>query len=205
MHTHSIRYLTFDLVVFVSVLAVDVCGCDGRRTVSPNPHSYVLPAAPLNNSPITHRLLITDVFHWVDGMVVDELGRKMSKSIGNVIVPSDIIDGTAGSAGATASTAPTATAAAAATKTDKKQKKAKAGGAAGSVGNAVYPAHGVDVLRLWVAGTDYSRDISIGPKTIESTAETLRVIRSAARFMLGCLDDYSDEYVFSSVAHSKSG
>jgi isoleucyl-tRNA synthetase len=47
------------------------------------------------------------------------------------------------------------------------------------------PAHGSDVLRVWAAGVDYTRDNSIGPSSISAAAEQLRKLRSALRFMLG--------------------
>ncbi len=59
------------------------------------------------------------------GFVLDAEGRKMSKSIGNVVEPHSVVAGGK----------------------DKKKQ----------------PAYGVDVLRLWVASTDYMRDVSIGP------------------------------------------
>lgn len=45
-------------------------------------------------------------------------------------------------------------------------------------------AHGADVLRLWAASVDYSRDVSMGPSAISHAAEALRKIRSSLRFML---------------------
>ncbi|RKP38345.1 tRNA synthetases class I-domain-containing protein [Dimargaris cristalligena] len=50
------------------------------------------------------------------------------------------------------------------------------------------PAYGTDTLRLWVASTDYTRDVVISPDTIARVAETVRKFRHTARFMLGNLD-----------------
>ncbi len=49
------------------------------------------------------------------------------------------------------------------------------------------PAYGVDVLRLWVARSDYTTDPPIGNVIINKTAETLRKLRNTARFMLANL------------------
>ncbi|SPO27544.1 probable ISM1 - isoleucine--tRNA ligase, mitochondrial [Ustilago trichophora] len=49
------------------------------------------------------------------------------------------------------------------------------------------PAYGVDVLRLWVARSDYTTDPPIGNEIISKTAETLRKLRNTARFMLANL------------------
>ncbi|SPO27199.1 probable ISM1 - isoleucine--tRNA ligase, mitochondrial [Ustilago trichophora] len=49
------------------------------------------------------------------------------------------------------------------------------------------PAYGVDVLRLWVARSDYTTDPPIGDVIISKTAETLRKLRNTARFMLANL------------------
>lgn len=83
------------------------------------------------------------------GMVLDENGKKMSKSLGNVLSPRTIILGG-----------------------ENKRKQ---------------PAYGVDVLRLWCATVDYQSDMTIGPKILDRTAESLRRLRNSARFMLGNL------------------
>lgn len=49
------------------------------------------------------------------------------------------------------------------------------------------PAYGIDVLRLWVARSDYTTDPPIGNDIIHKTAETLRKLRNTARFMLANL------------------
>ncbi|GMK54006.1 hypothetical protein CspeluHIS016_0105920 [Cutaneotrichosporon spelunceum] len=64
-----------------------------------------------------------------------------------------------------------------------------------SLGNGISPmdvvngkkgrdAFGSDTLRVWAAGTDYTRDASIGPSSISHAAELLRKLRSTLRFML---------------------
>lgn len=47
------------------------------------------------------------------------------------------------------------------------------------------PAYGTDLLRIWVASVDSSRDVLIGPGILSQTFEGLRKIRNTARFMLG--------------------
>ncbi|MBB6091346.1 isoleucyl-tRNA synthetase [Povalibacter uvarum] len=74
------------------------------------------------------------------GFTIDEKGRKMSKSLGNVIVP---------------------------------QK--------------VFNSLGADVLRLWIAATDYSNEMSLSDEILKRVAESYRRIRNTARFLLGNL------------------
>ncbi|HPD97738.1 MAG TPA: isoleucine--tRNA ligase [Synergistales bacterium] len=74
------------------------------------------------------------------GFIVDGEGRKMSKSIGNVIAPQEIIE-----------------------------------------------KFGADILRLWVASTDYRNDVRISDQILANLVESYRRIRNTARFMLGNL------------------
>ncbi len=46
-------------------------------------------------------------------------------------------------------------------------------------------AYGADVLRLWAASVEFTRDMSIGPTVLSQCAESYRKIRNAARFILG--------------------
>ncbi|MEJ6389706.1 isoleucine--tRNA ligase [Gymnodinialimonas ulvae] len=79
------------------------------------------------------------------GFTLDEKGMKMSKSIGNTIVPEEIV----------------------------KQ-------------------YGADILRLWVAQTDYTADQRIGPEILKGTADSYRRLRNTMRFMLGSLNDFTE-------------
>lgn len=45
-------------------------------------------------------------------------------------------------------------------------------------------AYGADVLRLWAATVEYSKDVSIGPTVIAQVAESYRKLRNSARFCL---------------------
>ena len=76
------------------------------------------------------------------GFVVDGKGMKMSKSMGNVISPDDIL------------------------------KK-----------------YGADILRIWVASSDYSEDLRIDNNILAQHAESYRKIRNTFRYMLGNLKD----------------
>lgn len=82
------------------------------------------------------------------GMVVDKDGKKMSKSIGNVVSPLDFIDGSP---------------------------------------KAHMPAYGADVLRFWVARSDYTREAPVGAEIIKKASDALRKLRNTARFMLANL------------------
>lgn len=86
------------------------------------------------------------------GFLLDEKGLKMSKSLGNIILPSSI------------------------TKGGKDAKK--------------NPAYGTDILRLWVASTEFTRDVSVGPNVIAQVSEVMRKVRTTVRFMLGNLSDF---------------
>lgn len=80
------------------------------------------------------------------GFTLDGKGNKMSKSLGNTIVPEEII----------------------------KQ-------------------YGADILRLWVAQTDYTSDQRIGPEILKGTADSYRRLRNTMRYMLGSLGDFSED------------
>ncbi|WP_232630276.1 isoleucine--tRNA ligase [Methylobacterium sp. Leaf118] len=61
-----------------------------------------------------------------------------------------------------------------------------------SKGNVVAPQtvikeSGADILRLWVAASDYSDDLRIGPEIVKTFAETYRKLRNSLRWMLGSL------------------
>ncbi|KAI9906389.1 hypothetical protein PsorP6_004275 [Peronosclerospora sorghi] len=46
------------------------------------------------------------------------------------------------------------------------------------------PAYGADVLRFWVATTDYTSDVSIGPSVVGKASDALRKVRNTVRFLL---------------------
>ncbi|MGB7241053.1 MAG: isoleucine--tRNA ligase [Sulfitobacter sp.] len=79
------------------------------------------------------------------GFTLDAKGMKMSKSIGNTIVPETIV----------------------------KQ-------------------YGADILRLWVAQTDYTADQRIGPEILKGVADSYRRLRNTMRYMLGSLADFTE-------------
>jgi isoleucyl-tRNA synthetase len=61
-----------------------------------------------------------------------------------------------------------------------------------SRGNTLSPQElmktsGADILRLWVAASDYSSDIRFGPGILQGTAESYRKLRNTLRWMLGNL------------------
>ncbi len=64
-----------------------------------------------------------------------------------------------------------------------------------SLGNVVDPAQviersGADVLRLWVASSDYFKDIRFSDEILERVEESYRKIRNTFRFLLGNLSDF---------------
>ena len=74
------------------------------------------------------------------GFVLDEKGRKMSKSLGNVVAPQKVIADS-----------------------------------------------GADILRLWVAASDYADDLRVGPEILKTFVELYRKLRNTQRWMLGTL------------------
>ena len=50
--------------------------------------------------------------------------------------------------------------------------------------------HGADILRLWVASTDYRNEVSISDEIIKRNADAYRRIRNTARFLLANLFDF---------------
>ena len=79
------------------------------------------------------------------GFALDQQGRKMSKSIGNVVDPLKIIG-----------------------------------------------ESGADILRLWVASTDYFEDVRIGKEVLTTTSDAYRKLRNTFRYLLGALDGFSE-------------
>ncbi|HEY0086034.1 MAG TPA: isoleucine--tRNA ligase, partial [Allosphingosinicella sp.] len=66
-----------------------------------------------------------------------------------------------------------------------------------SIGNTVDPLaiikeSGADILRLWVASTDYFEDVRIGKEALAGTGDAYRKLRNTFRYMLGALEGFSD-------------
>jgi len=64
-----------------------------------------------------------------------------------------------------------------------------------SVGNVVAPQKvinqlGADILRLWVASTDYSGEMSISDEILKRTADSYRRIRNTLRFLLANMNGF---------------
>jgi isoleucyl-tRNA synthetase len=79
------------------------------------------------------------------GFALDQNGRKMSKSLGNVVDPLAIIR-----------------------------------------------ESGADILRLWVASTDYFEDVRIGKEVLAGTSDAYRKLRNTFRYLLGALADFDE-------------
>ena len=80
------------------------------------------------------------------GFVVDGKGLKMSKSLGNVIAPEDIL------------------------------KK-----------------YGADILRIWVASSNYAEDLRIDYSILDQHSDSYRKIRNTFRYLLGNINDGFEE------------
>ncbi|MFN3292675.1 MAG: isoleucine--tRNA ligase, partial [Gemmobacter sp.] len=66
-----------------------------------------------------------------------------------------------------------------------------------SLGNTVAPQqvideYGADILRLWVAQSDYTVDLRIGKEILKGVADSYRRLRNTMRFLLGALDGFSE-------------
>ncbi len=77
------------------------------------------------------------------GFTVDGQGRKMSKSLGNTVVPQEVSD-----------------------------------------------KLGAEIIRLWVASTDYSGDLGIDDKILARVVDAYRRIRNTLRFLLANTSDF---------------
>ncbi|KAF8477324.1 tRNA synthetases class I-domain-containing protein [Kalaharituber pfeilii] len=97
------------------------------------------------------------------GFVLDEKGRKMSKSLGNVVNPMDIISG---------------------------RYPPLPPGSKKNIYGAGSGGPGIDALRLWAASCDYTRDVIVGEKVLVTVGEILRKIRVTGRFLVGNLDGW---------------
>ena len=99
-------------------------------------HSSLLTGAMLDGKP-PYKALLTH------GFTVDGQGRKMSKSVGNVIAPQEVAD-----------------------------------------------KMGAEIIRLWVASTDYSGEMTISDEILKRVVESYRRIRNTLRFLLANLSDF---------------
>lgn len=67
-----------------------------------------------------------------------------------------------------------------------------------SLGNGIAPddiikKYGADVLRLWVASSDYQTDVRISNEILKQLSESYRKIRNTARFILGNIGDFDPD------------
>ena len=65
-----------------------------------------------------------------------------------------------------------------------------------SLGNVISPSdvikkYGADILRIWVANSNFNEDIKISYQNLERQAESYRKIRNTIRFILGNLNNFS--------------
>jgi isoleucyl-tRNA synthetase len=72
---------------------------------------------------------------------------------------------------------------------EKGEKMSKSEGNAASP-QAVTKQFGAEILRLWVASSDYSADLRFGPTILQSAVDAYRKLRNTLRFMLGTLAHY---------------
>ena len=99
-------------------------------------HSSLLTSCMLNSVP-PYKALLTH------GFVVDGNGRKMSKSLGNVIAPQKVAD-----------------------------------------------TLGAEIIRLWVASTDYSGELTLSDEILKRVVESYLRLRNTLRFLLANVSDF---------------
>ncbi|KAK4547182.1 hypothetical protein LTR36_001403 [Oleoguttula mirabilis] len=124
---------------------------------------------PAEQPKAPYRSLITH------GFILDADGKKMSKSLGNVIAPEQIVDG---------SLLPPI-------KPRKQRGKVQAQ-KAGQTDSSTpqYDSMGPDALRLWVASSDYTSDVSIAVPVLQEVQQALQKYRVTFKWLLGVLADY---------------
>ena len=57
---------------------------------------------------------------------------------------------------------------------------------------AVIKQSGAEIIRLWVAMTDYAEDQRIGPTILQTTADAYRKLRNTVRYLLGALEGFEE-------------
>ena len=67
-----------------------------------------------------------------------------------------------------------------------------------SLGNGIAPEevinkYGAEILRLWVASSDYHADVRISPDILKQLSEIYRKIRNTSRFILGNISDFDPD------------
>ncbi|KIX00251.1 isoleucine-tRNA ligase [Rhinocladiella mackenziei CBS 650.93] len=118
-----------------------------------------LPPTAVSDSPASFQVHAPFRTLATHGFTLDAQGKKMSKSLGNVIAPSEIIAGLGPPAP---------------TKTKSKRE--------------VHPL-GPDALRLWVASSEWTKDVAISEKVVISVHHALDKYRLTMKMLLGMLAD----------------
>jgi isoleucyl-tRNA synthetase len=95
------------------------------------------------------------------GFTLDQQSKKMSKSLGNIISADQVMEGTL-------------------LPPLKIKGKSKGDG-------PTYDALGTDALRLWVAGSDFTRDVVIGQPVLQSVHTSLLKYRTIIKMLLGSI------------------
>ncbi len=77
------------------------------------------------------------------------------------------------------------------TLSEEGMKMSKSAGT-GTAPQDVVKQYGADILRLWVAQSDYAVDQRIGPEILKGTADSYRRLRNTLRFLLAAVDGFDD-------------
>ena len=67
-----------------------------------------------------------------------------------------------------------------------------------SIGNTMSPddiskQYGAEIMRLWVASSDWSNDLKIGKEIIQTNVDAYRKMRNTLRYMIGALDGFGGD------------
>ena len=104
------------------------------------------------------------------GFALDKDGRKMSKSVGNIVSPDEIMQGTL-------------------LPPCRKKHRNKAANNRGT-NELTYDYMGVDALRLWVSSCDYTKDVVVSQTVLKAINSSLSKYRVTFKLILGILKNF---------------
>lgn len=110
------------------------------------------------------------------GFTLDAEGKKMSKSVGNMILPVQVMNGTL-------------------------LPPIKVKGKAGKNLPPTFNALGPDMLRLWAASSEYTKDVAIGESVLKTIQVALLKYRTIMKMLLGSMHESARQGPLTTVDH----